>query len=141
MDKNVESQLFSIYRNSCRGTGSDGCPGLDSPSIFPYCSRTHTATDNKAEKKEKLHQQHVQQQRWEHHQQHWEQEEDAGRQPESVQSGTCKSRFPFRPEILPLPVFQVQGPRFKSLLVVIHPGQAGMGEGRQDWVWDGREEV
>ena len=89
-------------------------PGNWSPFHFPYCSRTHKATDNQTEEKEKLHEQHLQQQRGERRQQHRQQEEDHGRQPESVQSGTCKSRFPFRLQFLPLPSPNSRGARGKD---------------------------
>lgn len=70
-------------------------------SFLPfYCSRTHKTTDNQTEKKEKLYQQHFQQQCWEQRQQYQQQEKVSCCKPESIKSGTCKSPFPFRPESL-----------------------------------------
>lgn len=88
------------------------------PSLFPfpYYSRTHKATNNQKEKKKKLHEQHFQQQCRECHQQRRQQEEDPSCKFEPVQSGTCKSRFAFRPEALPFLFTQLKGLGFLSEL-------------------------
>ena len=94
----VDSLAFSLSGSWRPGRA----PGADLPPC-PYCSRTRQATDDQTEETEKLHQQHLQQQRGQRRQQRRQQEEDGGRQPESVQSGTCKSRFPRRLRFPPLP--------------------------------------
>lgn len=135
----MPSTLFYLARQlHRRGVGIRWLPRNRSSIHLSYCSRTHKATDNQEEKKEKLHQQHLQQQRGDQREQRRKQEEDPGREPESVQSGTCKSRFPFRPEIppLPLPGFSLGGGGRGAEHVEVSsscectPGRPGRGRGR-----------